>query len=195
MSVTCSDRWLEVSAIFAAITSVISIPVSCRSARTMHTAARGGTWPMLPALSGTVTTSSVGGCHADQGKGQIRRHPALTPQPPVAFPGKPRARRLGRPLLPLRYLRRWERMRSRHPDLIQQPAEACVAHAVLRAPPSAAPVPAHCHRPARHAAGWPRGSAPSRNWLNAARRASQAPRADALAPASAPPCPYAQPTP
>lgn len=68
MPVTCSVRWLEISSIFAAITSVISIPASCRSARTMQTAARGGTWPTLPAWSGTVTTPSVGVCHADRGR-------------------------------------------------------------------------------------------------------------------------------
>jgi hypothetical protein len=132
MSMTCSVRWLEVSSIFAAITSVISTPASCRSARTMHTADCGGTWPMLLALSGTVTTSSVGGCNADQGKSA---DPATSSADSTAAerpPTQASYRQLGRPLLPLRYLRGWTRMRSWYPELVQQPAKARIAHAVLK---------------------------------------------------------------
>ena len=91
MSVACSVRWLEISSIFAAITSVISIPASCCSARTMHTAARAGTWRILTALSSTVTTSSVEGCYADRGNVQVPRHPVPTPQQPSAPPHEPGA--------------------------------------------------------------------------------------------------------
>ena len=63
---------------------------------------------------------------------QIQRRPVCRLHSSRAPSHASPCRRLGRPLLPLRYFWGWVRMRSRYPDLVQQPAEACVAHAVLK---------------------------------------------------------------